>query len=194
MDKKGDYILTYTKKKFYAFDLDNEMFCLEDMFHSLSDKSRFCGHGRKRSYTVAEHTVRGVLLGRQLGFSDEVLRAFLLHDCSEAYLQDISAPIKPFLPDYVALEESVQNYIYTKYLGKTLDKELYTKVKYLDLTMLCNEMEQLMLYDSENPDQDWERPLQEYIFVDLNDYKSEAHILFWEKYLHELAQELGVHD
>lgn len=46
-------------------------------------------------YSVAEHSVRVMsYVGRCGPYVDRVLRAALLHDASEAYLSDISRPIK----------------------------------------------------------------------------------------------------
>lgn len=182
-----DYILTYTLKKFYAVDPQPETFCLEDIFYSLSGNNRFTSHGRKRDYTVGEHTVRGVWLAIKLGMSKEVQKCFLLHDFSEAYLNDIASPFKKLLPDYIKLEEGVQNAIYQKYLGYIPSEEFYKQVKYIDLMMLINEMEQIM-----QPEEDWGRPdIGETIYVDLRDKMGKPDIQY---YLRSLAKELGVCD
>jgi hypothetical protein len=186
-NNKGNYILTYTLKKFYAIDPQPESFCLEDIFHALSGNNRFTSHGRARDYTVGEHTVRGVWLASQLKMSKEVQKCFLLHDFSEAYLNDIAAPFKALLPDYIKLEEMVQNAIYTKYLGYIPDEEFYKDVKFIDQMMLINEMEQIM-----QPTEPWERPnIGETIHINLDDSMNKNQIKF---YLNSLAKHLEVHD
>lgn len=146
-DRMGDYILTHTGRRFYVLDPRPEDINLTDIAVALSRVSRSNGHSTER-YTVAEHTVRGVNLMANLNFTIEEQVAFLLHDASEAYLADIPKPIKQYLSDYMELEEKVQNAIYTKYLGSTLTPEQYEKVKFIDQTMLVNEMQQLMIQDS----------------------------------------------
>jgi hypothetical protein len=182
-----NYILTYTLKKFYAENPTPESFCLEDIFHALSGNNRFTSHGRTRDYTVGEHTVRGVWLASMLRMSKEVQKCFLLHDFSEAYLNDIASPFKKLLPDYMKLEEEVQNAIYMKYLGYVPSDEFYKEVKYIDLMMLINEMEQIM-----KPVDDWGRPnIGETVHIDLFSPMTKHEIKY---YLNSLAKELGVHD
>lgn len=182
----GDYILTYTGKKFYAIEPEADSFSLKDIFHALSRNNRFTGHGRKRDITVGEHTLRGVLLARKLGFNIEVQKAFLLHDGSEAYLQDIASPFKKLLPDYMKLEEGIQNAIYSKYLGYVPTEQFYKDVKYIDLLMLINEMEQIM-----QPTEQWDRPDIHFEFIDLSVSFDNDYVKYCLK---ELAYELGVKD
>lgn len=184
---KHNYILTYTLKKFYAINPQPESFCLEDIFHALSGNNRFTSHGRARDYTVGEHTVRGVWLANMLGMSKEVQKCFLLHDFSEAYLNDIASPFKELLPDYIKLEKEVQNAAYKKYLGYIPDEEFYKEVKYIDLMMLINEMEQIM-----KPVEPWGRPnIGETIHVNLCTPMSKSEIKY---HLFSLAKEFEVHD
>lgn len=143
MRNQGEWILTYTGKRFYALDPKPEDVCLEDIAHASSRNNRFTGHS-KRPLSVGEHCVNGVLLMRKLGYNKFYQSAFLLHDASEAYLQDIARPFKKMLPDYLRLEEIVQNAIYNKYLGGELTQTAKEIVEEIDNVMLINEMEQLM--------------------------------------------------
>lgn len=92
-ERKGNYIYTFTGKRFYPLDPRVEDFDIEDIAHSLANSCRFTGHVRK-FYSVAEHAVRmsNEALKEGLG-ADEAFVA-LMHDASEAYLVDVPRPIK----------------------------------------------------------------------------------------------------
>jgi 5'-deoxynucleotidase YfbR-like HD superfamily hydrolase len=49
--------------------------------------------------------------------------ACLLHDASEAYLSDVTRPIKGLMPEYLMFEARLQTEIYEKYLGKLTEAE-----------------------------------------------------------------------
>jgi len=101
MNRVGDFIVTYTGKRFYPCDPDPEEVDIEDVAHALSMINRFTGH-TKFPYSVAQHSVyayqRAKLYSR---------REALLHDAPEAYLNDISRPLKKSLPDYRRIEAGV---------------------------------------------------------------------------------------
>jgi hypothetical protein len=75
--------------------------CVDDIAHALAMQTRFTGHCR-RFYSVAQHSVhvshvcdrRDALWG-------------LLHDASEAYLSDVSRPVKrlPEMSEYRSAEQ-----------------------------------------------------------------------------------------
>lgn len=52
--RKGDWILTFTGRRFYPLDPRPEDVCLEDIAHALSLICRYNGHSRF-FYSVAEH-------------------------------------------------------------------------------------------------------------------------------------------
>jgi uncharacterized protein len=88
-----------------AFDVQNPErgdFNIEDIAHSLAQIARFGGRC-KDFYSVAQHSF---YVSYMMG--PKKAKIGLLHDASEAYLSDIASPIKPLLPDYVALEKSLQ--------------------------------------------------------------------------------------
>ncbi|WP_342082428.1 helix-turn-helix domain-containing protein, partial [Escherichia coli] len=58
----------------------------------------------------------------------------LMHDATEAYCQDIPAPLKRLLPDYKRMEEKIDAVIREKY---GLPPVMSTPVKYADLIMLA---------------------------------------------------------
>lgn len=98
-------ILTISKREVNVFDPKLEMFEIEDIAHALSNICRFTGHIPVR-YTVAQHCVLCAKASLP-----EYKKAALLHDASEAYLNDIASPIKELLPDYIKLEDSIMKCI-----------------------------------------------------------------------------------
>ena len=72
--------------------------CIVDIAFRLSHINRFTG--AVGSYSVAQHSL---LVALQL--PDEHKLAGLLHDVSEAYLNDMAKPVKNHVKDYQPLEE-----------------------------------------------------------------------------------------
>lgn len=132
---KDAWIQTYTGKQFYPFDPKPDQIDIEDIAHALANVCRFTGH-TNQFYSVAEHSVHV----SRLVSPEHALQA-LLHDGSEAFLSDIAAPIKPFLPDYKALEKTVQRAVYYRF---GLPYEDHPEVKAADVAMLAAEAKYLM--------------------------------------------------
>lgn len=112
------HILTYTGRMVPPASLESKHVCLEDIAHSLAYQCRYLGHC-VTTYTIAQHCV----LCATIMTEREGKQAALLHDASEAYLADISSPLKdlPEFSPYLQLEERIQTLIYMKYLGKVPD-------------------------------------------------------------------------
>lgn len=106
-----------------------------DIAHALSNVCRFAGH-TSEFYSVAQHSV----LASYLVPKKDALAA-LFHDATEAYLGDITRPLKQLLPDYRAIEQLLQTDIFSK-LG--LPPELPPSVKQADLILLATEQRDLM--------------------------------------------------
>jgi hypothetical protein len=98
---------------------------------------RFGGH-TKEFYSVAQHSVRvAKLLPEDLAF------AGLMHDATEAYVQDLVRPIKrnKMMEEYVALEARVWAVIAFKY---NLPLVLPDEVHVADERVLKSELQQLV--------------------------------------------------
>lgn len=89
----GDWIQTYSGRRFWPLDPRAEEVCIEDIAHALALQCRFAGHCRVH-YSIAEHSVRVAARLKSLGLPRQLVLAALLHDASEAYLVDIPRPLK----------------------------------------------------------------------------------------------------
>ncbi len=125
---------------------------IDDIAHALSMLCRFNGH-ISQFYSVAEHCVE---VSYHCGSPVHALYG-LLHDASEAYLGDVSTPLKNIIPDYDKLERRFMNLICKKY-GVVLTKECKADIHKTDKIMLATEVEELV----ENKHKNWilsEKPI-----------------------------------
>ena len=76
--------------------------------------------------------------------SREVILGCLLHDASEAYLSDVTRPVKKDLPYYLEVEDRLQNLIWKHFIGRDLTEEEKQQVFEIDDHMLSMEFHQLM--------------------------------------------------
>jgi hypothetical protein len=77
---------------------------VESIAFALAHINRFTGHAG--AYSVAQHSV---LVAQQL--PPELKLAGLLHDATEAYLTDLSSPLKAMLPEYKKIETKYHSII-----------------------------------------------------------------------------------
>lgn len=82
--------------------------------HALSLNCRFNGQ-IKRFYSVAQHSIMVAELTRIFGGNARDYLEALLHDASEAYLSDVPAPFKQFLPDLRRIDALLEGQIRDKY-------------------------------------------------------------------------------
>ena len=134
-NKMKPWIQTHTGLKFDLTAPTPEMVCIEDIAHALSHLGRFTGHTRKL-YTVAQHSF---LVAAHVP-EEDALQA-LLHDATEAYVGDVSSPLKQLLPAYKAIEASVREAICLRF---DLPFDLPPSVKVADLRMLMTEARDLL--------------------------------------------------
>lgn len=132
------FIKTFSGKHFYYDRINKDDIVINDIAVSLSNICRFAGH-LSHFYSVAQHAV----LCSQLVPQEFAFEA-LMHDATEAYCQDIPAPLKRLLPDYKRMEEKIDAVIRKKY---GLPPVMSTPVKYADLIMLATERRDLGLDD-----------------------------------------------
>ena len=135
MDKTDNFIVTYTGVRANVPVPQIEQMRIADIAHALSMQCRYTGHV-KDFYSVAEHSVRATRL-----VSKKNKLAVLLHDASEAYLSDISRPMKVFMPEYRNLEARIQENVHKAFSVNGYDE---AEVKRVDNIMLATEGRDLM--------------------------------------------------
>lgn len=136
-------IMTYTKKMFDPLRPNAELIDIEDIAHALSMLCRANGHFRS-FYSVAQHSINCMKEAKARGCSERIQLACLLHDASEAYLSDVTRPVKAELPRYKEIETPLQEMIWNKWLSIPLTAEEIRLVFEIDDTMLLNEFMALM--------------------------------------------------
>lgn len=97
------WILTHSSKRVNLEHPRAEDVCLEDITYALSRLNRFTGHADP-SWTVGQHSLFCAELARLRGYSYEAQRSCLIHDFAEAYLGDVSSPLKQCIQGYHGLE------------------------------------------------------------------------------------------
>lgn len=132
---ENPYIITYTGLKFYFNNPTPDMVRLEDIAYSLSRLCRFTGHSYP-FYSVAEHSMRVADL-----VQPKLELQALLHDATEAYVGDMSSPLKSLCPGYRHVEAKVK-YAIAKAFG--IYPALDAEVKAADVDQLEWEMEHVL--------------------------------------------------
>jgi hypothetical protein len=132
MNGRGDWLQTYTGKKFHPLDPRPEDICIEDIAHALALICRYNGHC-KFPYSVAQHSLLMSWWGK---INDIDRRWLLLHDAAEAYISDVPSPIKPMLSEFSRIEHNIMEVIAAKF---ELGKPDMNFIKFADLAMLATE-------------------------------------------------------
>lgn len=148
------WIQTYTGRVFDLLNPEPESICIEDIAHALSRICRYTGHTPDH-YSVAQHCVLA---------SEQIEQAFafeaLMHDAAEAYVGDVSAPLKRAMrglgegDPYREIERRADAVIAKRF---SLTRPLPAPVKVADMRMLATE--KLMLGKEAKP---WELAFQPY--------------------------------
>lgn len=143
IERYGDWNETFTGVHFYPLDPRPEEILPQDIAHALSQICRFTGH-TKWFYSVGQHCVLCAEYARYIGHDAAVQLRALLHDASEAYICDVSRPVKPYLKGYGRIEEKLQGVIYERFGLPAADRDADLYVKMIDDHLLCMEARQLM--------------------------------------------------
>lgn len=138
------WIETFTGRRFYPLDPRPLDIDIEDIAHALSMICRFTGHVRQ-FYSVAEHSVR---VSRACCHQDALWA--LLHDASEAYVADMSRPLKhaPEMYAYRSVEKRIMDAVTERFGLSPVEPP---SVKDADNRLLVTEKRDLM-----PPSPDWE--------------------------------------
>lgn len=136
-------ILTRSGQYFSFVEPEQYRLEIEDIAHGLANCCRFAGQCQT-FYSVAQHSV---YVSRIV--PEEHALAGLLHDCAEAFLGDVTRPLKQLLPDYRGIEKRIEKVLFEK-LGIAFP--LHESVKKADRQLLYAEQRALM----PGHDDEWE--------------------------------------
>jgi 5'-deoxynucleotidase YfbR-like HD superfamily hydrolase len=134
-------ILTFSNVRFYPLEPKAEEVKIEDIAHALSQMCRANGHF-KRFYSVGQHCINCAKEAKARGLTPRIQLACLIHDASEAYISDITRPVKYYLEEYKEIEGRLQQVIFSAFhIGDLSEAELEF-VEELDNALLYYEFEQ----------------------------------------------------
>ncbi len=124
------YITTCSGIHFDPINPEKELLRLEDIAHSLSLICRANGH-MTHFYSVGQHSI--------------ACAKEALHDASEAYLSDVTRPIKHEMTRYLEVEKRLQEMIWEYFIpGEMLSDEEQKQIFEIDDEMLVWEFSRLM--------------------------------------------------
>lgn len=112
-----------------------DMFIIEDVAYALNKIPRFSGH-LKFDYTVLMHSINACLLTAGDKFEA------LMHDCTEAYIGDLSSPIKQLVPEYQRIETNLRK-VMAQAFG--FNPEFSQQTHDVDRLLLQMEWDQMMI-------------------------------------------------
>lgn len=165
VERKGDWMQTFTGRQFWPMDPRPEDVCIEDIAHALSMICRYGGH-TKKFYSVAEHSCRLAGYAERVRPNTPLLwLATLLHDASEAYLVDVPRPVKPFLVGYREAERRVGVAVARALAVPHADE--YPHIKHWDTRILIDETKALMPSQSA----DWYQHLGKLLGVNIEGWE-----------------------
>lgn len=139
-DKSGPYIQTYSGELVYFLDPDPDTIQIHDIAHALARLCRYVGH-TSAFYSVAQHSVLAAREAADRGLGVEVIQAALMHDAAEAYVGDVSSPLKSILSEYVDIERRVWGAIARRF---RLPGAIPDAVHRIDKAMLMAEAPKLL--------------------------------------------------
>lgn len=136
------YVETRSGRKVYFLDPSVDSIDISDIAYALANQCRFNGH--IPFYSVAEHSVyvSGLV-------AEELQLHALLHDAAEAYVGDMSSPLKSIVPQFRTIERRIQNVILKRFDIAGDGKE---EIKQADLQQLRTEAQNFL----PSKGKDWE--------------------------------------
>lgn len=138
------WIETYNVEKFQITEPSHLDVRIDDIAHSLSMIPRFNGHSR-HPWSVGMHCILGAKHFIRAG-RPRLALGFLLHDATEAYLNDICKPVKhlPEMRAYRELEAKIEKVVEQRFSLDKLRPIERQQIKQMDCSMLMTEAYYLM--------------------------------------------------
>lgn len=139
---RTDWYATAHGRNVWILDPERSEIHIDDIALSLSRQTRFAGHYKIEChfYSVAQHSV---LVSEAV--APELALAALLHDASEAYLQDIIKPLKNELGDAYSKLESLWAARINIAFGLSPVADQHPDIKRADLAALMAEKRDLLV-------------------------------------------------
>lgn len=141
--KDKDYIITYTGVHFHILNPHPDEIYLQDVSHALSLLCRANGHA-SHFFSVAQHSINCANEAKERNLSRRLQLMCLIHDVSEAYIADITRPLKEHLPNYIPIEAKLQNIIYEKFGVYNITQQEHDIIDDIDNAMLHYEFVEMM--------------------------------------------------
>ena len=141
--RSRNYITTYSGHCFSPLEPDIEAIDLKDIAHALARIGRANGHFVD-FYSVGQHCLDCAQEALARGYGARQALVCLLHDASEAYMSDITSPVKKYLRQYIAVEDQLLDVIYQKYLPGGIRPREQRVMKEIDNAMLYHEFVHFM--------------------------------------------------
>lgn len=115
---------------------------IKDIAHALSLITRANGHFEE-FFSVGSHSINCALESLARENHPEVSLACLLHDSAEAYIGDMTRPLKIRFPRFKEIEVALQTVIFQKYVGvKSFPPPYWNEVIDIDNSMLFYEFKE----------------------------------------------------
>lgn len=129
------WILTQSGQQFDLLRPTASMIKPVDIAHALSRLCRFNGHTRAH-YSVAQHSLIVASL-----VPVEYQLVALLHDATEAYIGDMTQPLKAVMPEYQVVEHNIWIAVCERFC---IQPDLPACVRQADMVALATERRDLM--------------------------------------------------
>jgi uncharacterized protein len=131
---------TYTGLYINVVSPDPDMINIIDIAHHLSLINRWCG-ASEEGISVAQHSI---IVSEFIDGPPKLKLLGLLHDATEAYMQDIPSPIKALFPAYITVEHHLMSVIAKKF---DLEYPFPEEIKIKDRKVLEIEWKSIILQE-----------------------------------------------
>lgn len=137
MNLQGNILNTYSGGSIDYLNPESSVLTIHDIAIGLSREHRY-GNQLKEDYTVLHHSLLCLEIADREGYDDQAMLSVLLHDASEAFVHDMPAQAKQFMPGYKKVEDRIQSYIESE-LGIPI-QHTRSLIKSIDLQALITEL------------------------------------------------------